>query len=118
MAGFANSRRVTMVDTGQQVEVLTRDEAAVQRDWLEQSLEIVCTDRARAKLFSYFRQLDSAVQLQLGEYSLASKLQALGFEHVFTDRLDDVARLAGKDGTEGLCVAIGSGALSCVDENN
>jgi GTP pyrophosphokinase len=103
------------LETGQQVEVLTADEVAPRRDWLEAELGFVRTDRARAKLYRHFRHLQPNLQLELGRQSLADKLTALGLEQVLVQQIDDIARYAGKDGAQALFTAVGSGELSGID---
>lgn len=103
------------LETGQQVEVLTRQASEPRRDWIEADLRLVRTDRARAKLYSYFRHLQPSAQLELGQHALHQKLQALGLEHMQATQLETLARSAGKQDIDALFVAVGCGELSCLD---
>jgi len=102
------------LETGQQVEVLTRPSGEPLRDWLEADLRLVRTDRARAKLYGYFRHLPPDRQIELGRSALLNKLQALGLEQVDEEQLAALAASAGADSIDALCAAVGCGELSCI----
>ncbi len=113
------------LETGQQVEVLTRANAAPLRDWLEAELRLVRTDRARAKLFSYFRHLSRELQIEVGRATLLDKLLALGLSEVDPQvptqatlqpqQLAVLLKVTGKPDADALFAAVGAGELSCLD---
>jgi len=103
------------LETGQQVEVNTREAIKPQRDWLEKSLGLVYTDRARAKLFNYFRQLDTAEQYDIGYGSLAAKWASLGHGTLQAEQLEALAKRVKLPDPQALCVAVGSGQLSAIE---
>ena len=85
------------------------------RDWLEEELALVRTDRAKAKLFRYFRNLSAADQIKLGEAALEQKLSALGL--TASDQLDLAGYLLANDfeNAEALYKAVGQGERSSID---
>jgi GTP pyrophosphokinase len=103
------------LETGQQVEVLTEADGEPRRDWLEAGLRYVCSDRARAKLYSYFRHLEPRRQQEIGRDSLTRKLTALGLEQVITQQMGDIAAASGKQDVQALYAAVGSAELSGID---
>ncbi len=103
------------LETGQQVEVVTQPDGLPQRDWLEGSLQMVRTDRARAKLHSYFRHLPAAQQAALGEKVLRGKLAALGLTRVSAQQLAQIAMEFDKGDISELWRALGAGELSSID---
>ncbi|XOV82082.1 MAG: RelA/SpoT family protein [bacterium] len=105
------SRRL---ETGQQVEVITSADAQPQRDWLEESLGFVHSDRARAKLVAYFRQLPAQDQQRVGEQSVCAKLAALGLADLSAEQLQALAARNGHAQISGLWQAVGSGELSAI----
>ena len=70
----------TKLATGQQVEILTEDDARPSRDWAERELGYAITDRARAKIVNFFRSLSAADRVAGGQAYLARRLRALGVE--------------------------------------
>ena len=105
----------TVLETGQQVEVITQPGGRPRRDWLENELGFVRTDRARAKLFRYFRGLDGVDQINLGQQLLQDKLKAMGFDAISTQDLAEVALSVGKADLQEVWRALGAGELSFID---
>lgn len=66
--------------TSQQVTIETDAAATPQREWLERCFGFATTDRARAKLVSYFRSLPQAEKETIGRALLADALYVLGLE--------------------------------------
>lgn len=111
MLGPLNRR----LETGQQVEIITRADVPPQRDWLEDALGFVHSDRAKAKLVSYFRQLSLSEQAEIGCNSVIDKLASLGITSLEQLQLLELAKQNGKAGPAELWQAIGSGELSAID---
>ena len=77
VGGLVNGVQVPMqtrLQTGQQVEVIVDSQQRPKRQWLEPSLNILFTHRARAKVVSYFRVRDEA-DLALSGRELLLELQ-------------------------------------------
>ena len=66
------------LQTGQQVEVLVDSQQRPKRQWLEPSLNILFTHRARAKVAGYFRARDHAVLVRSGRQLLIDFKRKLG----------------------------------------
>ncbi|MGK0222304.1 MAG: GTP pyrophosphokinase [Limisphaerales bacterium] len=64
--------------TSQQVSIITGEAVLPKRDWLEQAFQYVSSDRARAKLVSYFRSLDLQEKVAVGRTYLSPALEVLG----------------------------------------
>lgn len=64
--------------TSQQVSIITNDEVRPQRDWLERAFQYVSSDRARAKLGSYFRELKRQDKEAIGRLYLSQAIAILG----------------------------------------
>jgi (p)ppGpp synthase/HD superfamily hydrolase len=111
MLGPLNRR----LETGQQVEIITRADLPPQRDWLEDALGFVHTDRARAKLVSYFRHLPLSAQEKIGCDSIVNKLASLGVTSLTQVQLLELASQNDKSNPAELWQAIGSGELSAID---
>ena len=95
VGGLVNGVQVPMqtrLQTGQQVEVIVDSQQRPKRQWLEPSLNILFTHRARAKVVSYFRVRDEA-DLALSGRELLLELQRqlglLGSGDEFIDRCLD-----------------------------
>ena len=112
---LVNRQRKQLYDslsTGEQVEVLTDIQSLPDRDWMERELGFVRTDRARAKLVAYFRNLPTSQQVSIGRDLFTRRLTMLGLEESLEGSLDlAVAHFAHNDDV-GLFAALGSGELS------
>ncbi|WP_417505558.1 GTP diphosphokinase [Marinomonas gallaica] len=71
---------VTHLKTGDKVEILTTKEGGPSRDWLHPTLGYVNTNRARAKIQSWFRREDREKNLEAGQSVLEKQLKRLGIE--------------------------------------
>jgi len=108
--------RLNMVlETGQQVEVITQPGGGPQRDWLESELGFVHTDRAKAKLFSYFRNLSEFDQIELGRALLQEKFEAMGIGTIDAQDLTEFAPAVGKASADEIWRALGAGELSFIE---
>jgi len=94
--------------TGDQVEILTTRHGGPSRDWLNPSLEMVRTQRAKAKIRQWFKRQAREQNLAHGRSTLEKELKRLGAENV---DLQELARNLGYKTTEDLYVAIGCGDL-------
>jgi len=103
-----------VLENGQQVEIVTRDGAEPQRDWLEPELGFVMTDRARAKLYSHFRNLALPLQIEIGRRALLDKLAALGWSETSDTELQGLASELGKQDSDAMWRAVGAGECSAV----
>jgi GTP pyrophosphokinase len=76
-----NGRMVPLthvLESGDQVEILTTRNASPSRDWLNPNLGYLATGRARAKARHWFRQLDYDKNLGDGQEIFARELKRLG----------------------------------------
>ncbi len=94
--------------TGDQVEILTTRRGGPSRDWLNPSLEMVRTQRAKAKIRQWFKRQAREQNLAHGRAALEKELKRLGADNV---DLQELARTLGYKTTEDLYVAIGCGDL-------
>jgi GTP pyrophosphokinase len=76
--------------TGDHVEILTTKQldAGPSRDWLNSSLNLVRTQRARGKIKTWFKKQEDSLNLAQGRASLEGELRKLGlFESVNYEKL-------------------------------
>ncbi|NOX50173.1 MAG: bifunctional (p)ppGpp synthetase/guanosine-3',5'-bis(diphosphate) 3'-pyrophosphohydrolase [Gammaproteobacteria bacterium] len=103
------------LQTGQQVEVLTGPTHAPRRDWLEPLLGFITTDRAKAKIFSYFKCLDGKEKENIGRLVVQEGLVTLGYELPADSQLTPFIasfQYHGVDNVGSLFARVGSGAVS------
>ncbi len=97
-----------MLETGNQVEVLTAKRGGPSRDWLNPNLGLVRTSRARAKIKQWFKKQDRESNLTQGRAILEKEFKRLGLKNVdLSDYLDDL----NVKSIEDLYVAIGCGDI-------
>ncbi len=70
------------LQTGDQVEVLTRKTPNPSRDWLNPNLNYLHSARARAKVQHFFKLLDRDKHLALGKEQLEAELAKLQLDHL------------------------------------
>ena len=104
-----------VLETGQKVQVISGNSKSPQRDWLEPSLGYVVTDRARAKIYTYFRGLSQSEQIEVGHQTIESKLDALGLGRMLDADLSHLLNAQGLPDQDALYAAVGTGARSSVD---
>ena len=95
--------------TGDQVEILTAKRGGPSRDWLNPHLELVNSQRARAKIRQWFKKQAREHNLSQGKTLLEKEFHKLGIIDI------DVADLAiafGFKSSEDMFVNIGCGDLS------
>jgi guanosine-3',5'-bis(diphosphate) 3'-pyrophosphohydrolase len=99
----------TMLATGDAVEILTAKRGGPSRDWLNVSLEMVKSQRARSKIRQWFRRQDREQNVSHGRLLLERELRRLGLEGVGYER---VAKELAFNSVEELLAAIGTGDLN------
>lgn len=97
----------TPLATGQTVEILTSEHARPNRQWLDDALAYVRTERARTKIRAFFRNRSEEERRSEGEALLAQELHKLGIE---TD-IEALAAALGYRSAALLATAIGGGDL-------
>ena len=95
--------------TSDQVEILTAKRGRPSRDWLNTSLGLVRTQRARSKIKVWFKKQEDEQNLSQGRATLERELQRLGIHEVNYEKL---ARDIGYKDTDELFIALGSADLS------
>jgi len=96
------------IQTGDSVEILTAKRGGPSRDWLNPSLEMVRSQRARSKIRQWFRRRDRELNISNGRLLLERELKRLGVEGVSYEK---IARDLGYPNAEEMQVAIGCGDL-------
>lgn len=95
--------------TGDQVEILAAKKGGPSRDWLNQNLGLVKTQRARSKIKHWFMRQAREQNLNQGKAILERELRRLGLVDVNLERL---AREFEYKNVEELYVALGTGEIS------
>ncbi len=106
-----NGKLVTLdyeLKTGDQVEILAAKQGGPSRDWLNPSLGLVKTQRARSKIRAWFKRQDRDQNLVQGKAMLEKELRRLGVSDFSVETLakDFDFRLV-----DDLYVAIGTGDI-------
>jgi len=95
--------------TGQQVEILTSKQGGPSRDWLNASLGMVKTQRARSKIRIWFKKQDQEQNLVQGRNMLERELRRLGLSDI---NLENLARQLDLKSTDEMFIDLGCGDLS------
>jgi GTP diphosphokinase / guanosine-3',5'-bis(diphosphate) 3'-diphosphatase len=95
--------------TGDQVEILTAKRGGPSRDWLNQNLGLVKTQRARSKIKAWFKKQEDEQNLAQGRAALERELQRLGIPEI---NFEMMARDFGFKTPEELFIALGCGDVS------
>ncbi|RJP53395.1 MAG: bifunctional (p)ppGpp synthetase/guanosine-3',5'-bis(diphosphate) 3'-pyrophosphohydrolase [Anaerolineaceae bacterium] len=95
--------------TGDQVEILIAKRGGPSRDWLNASLGLVRTSRARSKIKLWFKKQEDEQNLAQGRDTLERELQRLGISEI---NFEKMAREHGYKGPEEMFIALGCGDLS------
>lgn len=95
--------------TGDQVEILTAKRGGPSRDWLNQNLGLVKTQRARSKIRAWFKKQEVEQNLAQGRAALERELQRLGITGI---NFENMARDLGYKTPEEMFIALGCGDLS------
>jgi GTP pyrophosphokinase len=104
-----NGKLVTLdyrMQTGDSVEILTAKRGGPSRDWLNPSLEMVKTQRARGKIRQWFKRQDREQNITNGRALLDRELHRLGIEGLTHEQIAKDLNYAHPDD---LLAAIGCG---------
>ena len=99
----------SILQTGDQVEILTAKKGGPSRDWLNQNLGLLKTQRARSKVRHWFKFQDKEQNITVGKAQLERELRRLSASE--TD-MDVLAKEFNLKAAAELFLAIGSGDLS------
>jgi len=94
------------MQTGDSVEILTAKRGGPSRDWLNASLEMVKTQRARGKIRQWFKRQDREQNIANGRALLDRELHRLGIEDLTHEQIATDLSYAQ---TDDLLAAIGCG---------
>jgi GTP pyrophosphokinase len=97
-----------ILETGNQVEVLTAKRGGPSRDWLNPNLGLVRTSRARAKIRQWFKRQDRESNLAQGKSILDKEFKRLGIKDV---DLEEILSELNIKSVDDLYVAIGCGDI-------
>jgi len=95
--------------TSDTVEILTAKRGGPSRDWLNTSLGLVRTGRARSKIKVWFKKQEDEQNLSQGRETLEREIQRLGIKEINYEKL---ARDIGYKTPDELFIALGSADLS------
>ena len=95
--------------TGDQVEILTAKRGGPSRDWLNQNLGLVKTQRARSKIKAWFKKQEDEQNLSQGRATLEREMQRLGISEI---NFEKMARELGFKTPDEMFIALGNGDLS------
>ncbi len=98
-----------VLQTGDQVEIITAKRGGPSRDWLNPELGYVKTARARNKIRQWFRRQDREQNIVSGRAVLERELKRLGLGELSHE---SVARLFKYEKVEDFLAAIGSGDIN------
>ncbi len=107
-----NGRLVSLdyvLQTGDQVEILTSKHGGPSRDWLNPDLGYVRTSRAREKIRAWFRKQARTESIAQGREVLDKELRRLGLEEA---SFEDIAVLFKYGSVDDFLAAIGYGDIS------
>jgi GTP pyrophosphokinase len=96
------------LQTGNSVEILTAKRGGPSRDWLNPSLELVKSQRARSKIRQWFKRQDREQNISHGRLLLDRELRRLGIESI---PIDTISRELNYSQTDDLIAAIGCGDI-------
>ncbi|MEM0953982.1 MAG: GTP diphosphokinase [Pseudomonadota bacterium] len=97
------------LQTGEQVHILTGNQAQPKRDWLQPGLGYLRTSRARAKVLHWFRAQAREDNIDAGRRLLDKEFKRLAMTSVDYKRLAHRVQL---NSVEDMYAAVGSGELS------
>jgi GTP diphosphokinase / guanosine-3',5'-bis(diphosphate) 3'-diphosphatase len=96
------------LQTGDSVEILTAKRGGPSRDWLNPTLEMVRSERARGKIRQWFKRQNRQQNIAHGRQLLEKELHRLGLDSVPFEQL---ARDLGHPSVDDLLAAVGCGDL-------
>ncbi len=97
-----------VLETGNQVEILTAKRGGPSRDWLNTNLGLVRTSRARSKIKQWFKRQDRESNLAQGKVILEKEFKRLGIK---TFEFDEILPELGVKTIDDLYVALGCGDI-------
>ena len=97
-----------VLKTGQQVEILTSKQGGPSRDWLNFSLGMVKTQRARSKIKAWFKKQDREQNLSQGRQMLEREMHRLGMGDI---NLENLAHQLDFKNADDMFVDLGCGDL-------
>ena len=106
-----NGKLVTLdtpLNSGDQVEIVTAKRGGPSRDWINPNLGYVATQRARAKIRTWFRKQAREQNIAQGRQVLEKELKRLSVTLPF----DFVAKLCGNENLDDFLAAIGYGDVN------
>ena len=107
-----NGKLVTLdhkLQTGDSIEILTAKRGGPSRDWLNPSLEMVRTQRARSKIKQWFKRQDREQNISQGRLLLDREMRRLGMEDL---SYEQIARALGFSVQDEMLAAIGCGDIN------
>jgi guanosine-3',5'-bis(diphosphate) 3'-pyrophosphohydrolase len=96
------------LQTGNSVEILTAKRGGPSRDWLNPSLELVKSQRARSKIRQWFKRQDREQNISHGRLLLDRELRRLGIEEISFEKISHDLNYSHADD---LLAAIGCGDI-------
>ncbi len=100
-----------VLQTGEQVEILTSKQGGPSRDWLNPNLGLVRTASARGKIRNWFKRQESEQNLAQGKAILERELQRLGMPPLEDEALASLAKLHDRS-VEDFYIALGCGDVT------
>lgn len=97
-----------VLQTGQQVEILTVKKGGPSRDWLNPHLGYLKTSRARHKVQHWFKQQNAEANIAAGRTQFERDIQRLGFTGI---NYEEVARRLNFPKVDDMLAAIGRGDI-------
>lgn len=98
-----------VLKTGEHVQILTSKQGGPSRDWLNPSLGMVKTQRAKAKIRAWFKKQDREQNLTQGREMLEKELHRLGIAET---NFENLSRQLEYHSPDDMFVALGCGDLS------
>ncbi|MEM7278884.1 MAG: bifunctional (p)ppGpp synthetase/guanosine-3',5'-bis(diphosphate) 3'-pyrophosphohydrolase [Pseudomonadota bacterium] len=98
-----------VIQNGDKVEIITGKDANPSRDWLIPRLGFLASSRSRAKVRSWFRQLDKELNKKQGREILERELQRLNVRDL---PLQALCKQLKQNSADSLCIALGAGDLT------
>ena len=99
----------TNLKTGDSVEILTAKRGGPSRDWLNPSLEMVKSQRARTKIRQWFRKQDREQNVSHGRQLVEREVRRLGIQELDIDRIAKEMKFPSGDD---LLAAVGVGDIN------
>lgn len=95
--------------TGDRVEILTAKKGGPSRDWLNPSLGLIRTTRAREKVRTWYKKQEREAAVALGRELLEKELHRIGMDQ---RNLEEIAKFFNYKTVDDLCEALGHDDLS------